>query len=42
MRPETFIGRAPEQVEKFVSREVREALMPWKDKLRVETVELAV
>ena len=42
LRPETFIGRAPEQVEKFVSREVREALMPWKDKLRVETVELAV
>ena len=42
LRPETFIGRAPEQVEKFVSKEVREALMPWKDKLRVETVELAV
>ena len=42
LRPETFIGRAPEQVEKFVSKEVREALIPWKDKLRVETVELAV
>ena len=42
LRPETFVGRAPEQVVKFVSKEVGGALMPWKDKLRVETVELTV
>lgn len=42
LKPETFIGRAPEQVVKFVGTEVKEALKPWEGKLAKETVELSV
>ena len=42
LRPETFVGRAPEQVEGFVNREVRGALGPWEGRLTSETVELNV
>ncbi|KAF8471274.1 L-Aspartase-like protein [Kalaharituber pfeilii] len=42
LRPETFIGRAPQQVESFVRREVAQALKPWEGKLSRETVELSV
>jgi len=42
LKPETFVGRAPEQVEQFVDREVKEALKPWERKLTKEAVELSV
>ena len=42
LKPETFVGRAPEQVEHFVNKEIKEALKPWEGKLAKETVELAV
>ncbi|KAF8429644.1 L-Aspartase-like protein [Tirmania nivea] len=42
MRPETFVGRAPEQVEQFVNKEVKEALKPWEGKLVKGAVELSV
>jgi adenylosuccinate lyase len=38
----TFIGRAPEQVEKFVRGDVKSALEPWKDRLTDVEVELKV
>jgi adenylosuccinate lyase len=31
--PKSFIGRAPEQVEKFLANDVEEALAPWKETL---------
>jgi adenylosuccinate lyase len=31
--PNTFVGRAPQQVEKFVNGEVKQALEPYKDML---------
>lgn len=34
--PKTFVGRAPEQVVAFVSREVRPALGPWADNLATD------
>lgn len=34
--PKTFVGRAPEQVVAFVSREVRPALSPWADNLATD------
>jgi len=42
LKPETFVGRAPEQVEQFVNKEVKEALKPWEGKLGKGTVELTV
>ncbi|KAF8457679.1 L-Aspartase-like protein [Terfezia claveryi] len=42
LKPETFVGRAPEQVEQFVNKEVKEALKPWQGKLAKGTVELTV
>ena len=35
--PKTFVGRAPEQVVSFVSREVRPALAPWADNLATKS-----
>lgn len=41
--PKTFIGRAPEQVDKFLKEWVRPSLAPYADVLnRAKTVELAV
>ena len=39
LKPETFVGRAPEQTRKFVNTEVKEALKPW-IKAIGETVEV--
>lgn len=41
-RPETFVGRAPQQVVKFVSNEVKTALAPWQGSLLKGTAELNV
>ena len=38
----TFTGRAAEQVEKFVERDVRSALEPWKDRITELKVDLKV
>jgi adenylosuccinate lyase len=40
--PSTFIGRAPQQVEKFVATEVEAALQPYKKSLVNEVAELYV
>ncbi|EED15531.1 adenylosuccinate lyase Ade13, putative [Talaromyces stipitatus ATCC 10500] len=40
--PATFIGRAPQQVEKFVATEVEEVLRPYREKLVVDVAELHV
>lgn len=42
LKPETFVGRAPEQVEQFVAKEVNEALKLWEGMLTKGTVELNV
>lgn len=42
MDARTFVGRAPEQTEKFVNTEVRQALEPWKDHLSEAVSELSV
>lgn len=42
MDPNTFVGRAPQQVVKFVEGEVREALRPWEEVLGGRAVELTV
>ena len=42
MKPETFVGRAPEQVVSFVQNDVKEALKPWQGKLGTHVVELSV
>lgn len=31
LEPSTFVGRAPQQVEKFTSTEVKEALKPYEE-----------
>ena len=41
LRPETFVGRAPEQTRAFVERQVQEALKPWKDEVE-KTVEVTL
>jgi adenylosuccinate lyase len=38
----TFIGRAKEQVEKFVGGEVQEVLDTWKDRITTDKVDLKV
>lgn len=35
MRPTTFIGRAPQQVDKFLKDYVEPALKPYSEKLQV-------
>lgn len=40
--PSTFIGRAPQQVDKFVSTEVAEALKPYRSQLVKDVAELHV
>lgn len=41
--PRTFVGRAPEQVDKFVAQWVKPALKPYeKDLANVKTAELSV
>jgi adenylosuccinate lyase len=42
MNPDTFVGRAPQQVEKFVATEVAQALAPWKDQLSEDVSQLNV
>jgi adenylosuccinate lyase len=43
LNPQTFIGRAPEQVDKFISTEVKECLKEFEEKLKtVKKVELTV
>jgi len=39
LKPESFVGRAPEQTRKFVEKEVKEALAPW-EKAMGETKEV--
>lgn len=41
LRPENFIGRAPDQVKEFLQNEVEPALMPYKEVLG-ETAEISV
>lgn len=40
--PSTFVGRAPQQTEKFVNKDVTEALAPFKDMITNENVSLKV
>ncbi|GEQ72551.1 hypothetical protein JCM33374_g6238 [Metschnikowia sp. JCM 33374] len=40
--PSTFVGRAPQQTEKFVAKDVAEALAPFKDMITTENVSLSV
>ncbi len=44
MDPTSFVGRAPQQVEKFLETDVASALEPWKSVLQkgIEKVELSV
>jgi len=42
MDPATFVGRAPEQVVKFVNTEVKQALETWMDVLSEEVSQLSV
>jgi len=42
MDPATFVGRAPQQVVKFLETEVKQALEPWKDVLTGEVSQLSV
>ncbi|KAL1851598.1 adenylosuccinase ade13 [Paecilomyces lecythidis] len=43
LEPSTFVGRAPQQVEKFTSTEVRDALKPYKEHLaKAEVADLHV
>jgi adenylosuccinate lyase len=37
LKPETFIGRCPEQVEAFYEREVSKALKPYEGKLKMKS-----
>jgi adenylosuccinate lyase len=41
LKPETFTGRAPEQVAAFYEREVRKALKPYEEKDALKTQETA-
>lgn len=40
--PSTFVGRAPQQTEKFVNKDVAEALAPFKSMITSENVSLSV
>ncbi|ODV58677.1 adenylosuccinase ADE13 [Ascoidea rubescens DSM 1968] len=40
--PSTFIGRAPEQTEKFINNDVKKALAPFAKYINDETVQLSV
>lgn len=40
--PSTFVGRAPQQVEKFLANDVKKALEPFKDSITSEEVKLSV
>ncbi|SCU81426.1 LANO_0B03048g1_1 [Lachancea nothofagi CBS 11611] len=42
LEPSTFVGRAPQQVVKFVSVDVADALAPFQDKITDEQVKLSV
>lgn len=42
LEPSTFVGRAPQQVEKFVGGDVAQALAPFQDKITDEQVKLSV
>lgn len=42
MDPATFVGRAPQQVEKFIDNEVNKALEPWKDTFSEDVSQLNV
>lgn len=42
LEPSTFIGRAPQQVDKFVDTEVKAALAPYQKSLVKEIAELHV
>ncbi|CCE61776.1 hypothetical protein TPHA_0B01040 [Tetrapisispora phaffii CBS 4417] len=42
LKPSTFVGRAPQQVEKFVSRDVKNALEPFQVMINNEEVKLNV
>ena len=40
--PSTFVGRAPQQTEKFVKNDVAKALEPFKKHITTESVSLSV
>ena len=42
MDPVTFVGRAPEQVVKFIDTEVKQALAPWKSIITDDVSQLSV
>jgi adenylosuccinate lyase len=42
LEPSTFIGRAPQQVEKFVETEVKAALEPYRERIVKDVAELHV
>lgn len=42
LEPSTFVGRAPQQVEKFVQKDVNNALQPFQKYLNDEQVKLNV
>ena len=42
LNPSTFIGRAPQQTEKFINNDVKNALEPFKDSINEESVKLNV
>lgn len=42
LEPSTFVGRAPQQVEKFVQKDVTNALKPFQNYLNDEQVKLNV
>ena len=42
LEPSTFVGRAPQQTEKFIKMDVTEALAPFKDMIIAENIPLSV
>ncbi|RKP29447.1 adenylosuccinate lyase [Metschnikowia bicuspidata] len=42
LEPSTFVGRAPQQTEKFIKMDVAEALAPFKDMITAENISLSV
>ena len=42
LEPSTFVGRAPQQTEKFIKMDVTEALAPFKDMIIAENISLSV
>ncbi|CCH58621.1 hypothetical protein TBLA_0A08320 [Henningerozyma blattae CBS 6284] len=42
LEPSTFVGRAPQQVEKFVNRDVKKALAPFQNMINDKKINLSV